>query len=57
MKRTILTLSLILAIAAAYPQKFIGSVIAGGKFVMKNRIVESEKDILHYAREVLRQIR
>ena len=34
----------------------IHSVIAGGRFVMKNRIVEHEKAILHYAREVLKQI-
>lgn len=34
----------------------IDSVICGGKFVMKNRVVKNEKSILHYAREVLKQI-
>lgn len=34
----------------------IDSVIAGGKFVMKNRVVENEESILFYAREVLNKI-
>lgn len=34
----------------------IDSVIAGGRFVMKNREVEGERDILDNAREVLKEI-
>lgn len=34
----------------------IDSVIAGGRFVMKNRVVEGEREILDNAREVLKEI-
>ena len=35
----------------------ISSVIAGGRFVMRNRVVEGEEEILEGARKVLAQIR
>lgn len=35
----------------------IDSVIAGGRFVMKNRVVEGEKEILRAAAEMMKQIR
>ena len=34
----------------------IDSVICGGRFIMKNRIVENEETILFYAKEVLKKI-
>lgn len=34
----------------------IDSVIAGGRFVMRHRIIPGEKEILHEARKVLKQI-
>ena len=34
----------------------IDSVIAGGRFVMKHRIIEGEEEVLHEARKVLSQI-
>ena len=34
----------------------IESVIAGGKFVMRNRRIEGEKEMLRQAREILREL-
>ena len=34
----------------------IDSVIAGGRFVMKNRVVPSEKEVLAGARSVLKEL-